>query len=212
MPLPHALAGALLVACVAGCVTEEVRDPAPPRLLDLPETYLAGVYHGVSVFFEVKPEDVPDAAAWMQREGERQLPPIIPEISPGGSETYRVRDLHRVTYENSMFQVGDHRYLRMPQARLYVFKERPGNFSFGYRGQGIVVRSPGPWKPSVYYYPEVEVAKGTTRFKREVVQVGLSTIENLPERGLWLVNGKPYQPDPGRPLEIHTVTRPLRTP
>jgi hypothetical protein len=58
----------------------------------------------------------------------------------------------------------------------------------------------------------VEVAKGTTRFKREVVQVGLSTIENLPERGLWLVNGKPYQPAPGRPHEIHTVTRPLRTP
>jgi hypothetical protein len=207
-PLPLALTGVFLPFLVAGCVTEEVAGGDPPRLLDLPETYLAGVYHEVSMFFEVKPEDVPDAASWMAREGEHQLPPIVPEIAPGGVEVYRVRDLHRVVYRNSMFEVGKHRYLRMPQARLYIFKERPGNFSFAYRGQGIIVRSPGPWKPSVYYYPQMEFHQGTARFTKEVVQVGSSTIENLPDRGLWLVNGKPYHPDATRPLEIQGALRP----
>jgi hypothetical protein len=214
MDLRHcAVLGAVVaLPFLAGCVSEDLNTGAPPRLFEPMGTYPAGAYHGVNLFFEVLPEDVPDAADWMKLEGERRLPPIIPEILPGGVEVYRVRNIHRVLFQNNMFEVGPHRYPPMRQARLYVFKERSGNFSFSFRGQGIVVLSKEPWKPSIYYYPEIEREGRQEKIKREVVKVGFATIENLTDEGKWLVNGRPYFPDPSRPLELDGAVRAPRTP
>ena len=222
----------LLVSFLPGCVSEDVRvgppeGAVPPRLFEPMGTYPAGAYHGVNLFFEVLPSDVPDATDWMgggvpggadpesrdpRGGGEIRLPPIVPEILPGGAEVYRVRDIHRVVFQHSMFQVGPHSYPRKQRARLYVFKERPGNFSFSFRGQGVVVISRERWKPSIYYYPEEEREGRKGRIIREVVQVGFATIENLPDEGQWLVNGRPYFPDPTRPLELDGAVRAPRTP
>jgi hypothetical protein len=193
---------------LAGCVSEDINAGAPPRLFEPMGTYPAGAYHGVNLFFEVLPEDVPDAADWMKLEGERRLPPIIPEILPGGVEVYRVRDLHRVLFQNNMFEVGPHRYPPMRQARLYVFKERRGNFSFSFRGQGIIVLSKEPETPS--YYPTWRHGP-SGQIKREVVRVGFATIENLTTRASGS-NGRPYFPDPSRPLELDGAVRAPRAP
>ena len=198
---------------LSGCVTEQVGPeegggaPRPPRIFDFEPAslYLAGAYHGVNIFFELDPEDAPDAADWMARESDRQLPPIIPEIAPGGREIYRVRDTHRVDYSNSMFVVGENSYVRMPQARLYVFKERSGNFSFTFRGQPIMVPVSRSWTPTLYYYAVEEEDEKSRRVTvvKEVVSVGFARIESFPREGKWLVNGRAFYPESSRgPLQL----------
>ncbi len=209
----HTLCFAILVLSPS-CVTETVEDRLSrplPKILELTTGAIpAGFYHGVQFFFEVEPGDVPDAMAWMlEGTRTRQLPPIFPEIEPGGAEVYRLRDLHEVTFRHNMFETGGYRYPRMPGARLYVFKKRPENFSFSFRGQGIVVPSDVRWAPSIYYYAEEQAldekkgpGKSLVTLTREVLQVGLATIETLPREGVWLVNGRKYLPDTTRPLEL----------
>ena len=141
----------------------------------------------------------------------RQLPPITPEIEPGGREVYRLRDIHRVDYYNSMFEVGGFRYLRMAKARLYVFKRQSGRFSFRFRGQEIAVDAEKAWTPSMYYYAEEEPEARGKKVTREVLQVGLATVENLPAKGYWLVNGKRFIPGTGRPLELESALRAVGT-
>lgn len=199
---------------ICGCVTEPIArkdlPPAPlPRILDLPSGAIpAGFYHGVQLHFEVDPGDVPEAMEWIAARDVRELPPIIPEILPGGQEVYRVRDVHVVEYLHRMFHVGGYRYPVQPGARLYCFKRRTGNFSFGFRGQGIVVPSDVAWNPSIYYYAEFESEgdaasrRRSKRIVREVLQVGLATIETDPVDGTWLVNDRRYIPDTTRPLEL----------
>lgn len=223
--------GSLLLAAAfaAGCVHEDIPDrKAPPiQLFELPEDVLcAGAYHGVTLFFEIdlrategrelRSADLPDVAEWNERERDsdmnfyRQLPPIVPEIAEDGREIYKIRSLHRVDFANSMFEVGGYRYLRMPRARLYVFKQRPaGNFSFSFRGQKVVVPSDRAWTPSLYYYPEEERFEKKTQLVREVVEVGLAKIESLPQDGYWLVNGKKYIPQGQRALELHEAIHAL---
>jgi hypothetical protein len=221
----HLLLAAVPCVLIGGCVTEEVEPDQPvstarpPRLFGFEpaQVYVAGAYHGVNLFFELDPEDVPDAAAWMAEErkprrhrqgvevSDRQLPPVIPEIAPGGREIYRIRDIHRVDYEHSMFTVGEHSYVRMPQARLYVFKERSGNFAFTFRGQPIVVPSGRSWTPTVYYYAVEEEGEGghVVNIEKEVVTVGFASIESIPKEGKWLVNGKAFYPESSRgPLQL----------
>jgi hypothetical protein len=219
------LLAAILPVLLAGCVTEEVGPESavnaakPPRLFgfDPASLHLAGAYHGVNLLFELDPEDAPDVADWMAKEtkdhrarpgmevSDRQLPPIIPEIGAGGHEIYKVRDIHRVDYSRSMFSVGEYSYLRMPQARLYVFKERKGNFSFTFRGQPIVAPAAKSWTPTVYYYSLEDVDEGGrgSNVEKEVVQVGFATIESFPKEGKWLVNGRAFYPESSRgPLQL----------
>jgi hypothetical protein len=179
----------------------------------------AGAYHGVTLFFEIdlqtdpttgdrlRSADLPEVAQWNERERAsgtayyRQLPPLLPEMLPGGVEVYRIRDIHRVEYRNGMFEVGRYRYVPADKSRLYVFKTRR-EFSFRFRGQEVRVPSSLPWTPSVYYYPE-EVAKGPRRvLVREIVQVALARIESYPTEGYWLVNGIKFFPTGDRPLVL----------
>lgn len=234
-PLTRIAMGALLLLLgpVAGCVTETVpvREPPPTvQLLEFPTGVLpAGAYHGVTFFFEIdlqrdgpgdsdlRSSDLPDVAEWNEEERDRrgtfyrQLPPIIPRIAPGGREYYSVRDIHHLEYYNSMFQVGDYRYLRMPRARLYVFKKTSKSFTFHFRGQAIVVPATRAWIPSVYYYAESIRLDNGRLLQKDVVQTGLARIETVPEEGYWLVNGKRYIPSGDRPLELpdalHSVGR-----
>jgi len=220
----QAIVTLVIVFPSAGCVTEEVpeRAPAAARLFDLPAGVLpAGSYHDVTFYFaidlhsvpgdpsRVESNDFPEVAEWTNEERDResafqrQLPPISPEILPDGHEIYRLRNVYRVDFYNSMFEVGGFRYLRMPRARLYVFKKREGNFSFSFRGQPVVVPSEKPWIPSIYYYPEDQRMEGNRRLVRDVLQVGLATVETMPDQGYWLVNGKRFYPDGKRPLELY---------
>jgi hypothetical protein len=222
----------MCAAALMGCVSEEVAAPPAPNvnLFDLPSGVLpAGTYHGVSFFFEidlrVDPEDprklvsddLPELARWAESEREkgqrffRQLPPIVPDLLPGGREVYRVSDIHRVDYVNSMFEVGGYRFLRMPKARLYVFKRRSGPFSFEFRGQKIVIPDNVEWVPSIYYCSQEAAEGGRLLLVREFVQVGLATIESLPQDGYWLVNGRKYFPGSGRPLELYDALHSLGT-
>jgi hypothetical protein len=191
-----------------------VSDPPPapsgPKLFEFPPPGFApaGNYRGVNLFFEIAPGDLPDVEAWIGNERDREsgvnrtLPPIQPEIAADGAEIYRVRDLHRVEFRNGMFEVGGYHYPRAANARLYTLKPRRGNFSFTFRGQTIVVPSDVPWTPSIYYHFDLEEAAGRRPSKREYVDVGLATIETVPESGLWLVDGVRYIPDPSKPLEL----------
>jgi hypothetical protein len=222
--IPARLLAAALVC--GGCVTERVSPERVevPKLLELPESVLpAGAYHGVTFFFEidvrkdfsgtstVESSELPDVAEWMSEEGQLELPPIVPEIAPGGREIYRVRDIHRVDYENTFFQVGGYRYPRQPRARLYVFKKRQGEFNFKFRGQPISVPADKLWIPSIYYYPLEQATEDGRTLVKEVLQLGLSTIETVPEEGYWLMDGKRYYPDTGRPLELHGAIHSIPT-
>lgn len=213
--------GAILVGCgLAGACAARVGSDAFRRapLLELPGNVLpAGAYHGTTFFFEIDlrldpsgrlidSDDIPGLGRWFENEKNkasgyyRELPPIQPEALPDGREVYRLGKVHRVEYANSMFQVGPYRYLRSDKARLYVFKPRR-DFSFRFRGQTVLVPSAEPWTPSVYYYPEEAFEGGRKRIVREVVQVGLSSIEAFPSGGRWLVDGKPFYPS-DRPLVL----------
>lgn len=223
--LGRMLFGTILVGCAlsAGCATPGNPVSAPVRLFDLPANVLsAGAYHGVTLFFEVDlrvdgstrrlvSPDLPELDAWFAKQrdenlGYRQLPPITPEILPDGREIYRLGRLHRVDYANAMFEVGKYRYLKMDQARLYVFKPRSG-FAFRFRGQEVAVPSEKTWIPSIYYFPEEIVEGGQRRTVREVVQVGLSTIELFHAEGRWLVDGKVFYPSGERPLVLRDALR-----
>jgi hypothetical protein len=102
-----------------------------------------------------------------------------------------------------MFLVGGYSFRVRPKARLYVFKSCPGNFTFDLlHGQKIVVASDRTWKPAVYYYPVDEEGPDGRLYTREIVQVGLATIETLPQEGAWLVQGRKVYPDLKRPIEL----------
>jgi len=214
----------VLLTLTTGCVTEApkgARDRSDPFSEPLP----AGSYHGVNLYFEVAPEDRPyeddprTAAEWLEepREGVidllggiGRLPAVLPRIEPGGREVYALAD-HRVVYEHGMFEVGGYRYPRLPGAHLYVYKKRQGNFEFFFRNQRIVVPSDITWIPSVFHSSSDEAAGAGKLLTREVLQVGLATIETEPAAGVWLVNGRRFHPDPLRPLEltgaVHAATR-----
>ena len=200
----------LVVALITGACTVTVERAALPRILEFGHGAIpAGTYHGTGFFFEVGPGDLPDALDWMaNKEGSRQLPPIIPMIEPDGREVYRVRDLHRVDFHHSMYEVGGYRYPLRLSSRLYVFKPREGAFQFSFHNQSVVVPADVLWTPSVYYWTEELEAEGATRpgrrttITRETLQVGLATIETVPTEGIWLVNGRKYVPDVSRPLEL----------
>lgn len=212
---------AIFVGCPLAASCAARGEPEAPRrvpLLELPANVLpAGAYHGTTFFFEIdlrfdpsgqrlESEDIPGLGLWFEKEKNkaagyyRELPPLQPATLPDGTEVYRLGNVHRVEYANSMFQVGGYRYLRSDKARLYVFKPRR-DFSFRFRGQTVTVPSSETWIPSIYYYPEEAFEDGRKRIAREVVQVGLSTIETFPSEARWLVDGKPFYPS-GRPLVL----------
>jgi hypothetical protein len=185
----------------AGCVTEKVVKPAA----GIPPLLRGGAAHNVTLYFEVSPEDVEDVPGAREYiETYRALPPtvIVPEIEPGGRERYRIRKLHDVSFQHNMFVVGGYSYPARPKASLYVYKSCPGNFTFDLRGQTVVVPSDVTWTPAVYYSPIDEEGPDGRLYTREVVQVGLATIEILPQEGAWLVRGRKLYPDRKRPIEL----------
>jgi hypothetical protein len=186
----------LLAALLAGCVTVE----------DFPDTVPAGIFHGVSIFFELKPEDIRDPTERKLFEAEKRAP-VVPEILTDGQETYRVLDLFRVDYHHALFEVGGYRYPQKPNAQLYVFKPTRGDFSFTFHRQVIVVPASVPWSPSAYRYSEEEELPDGRILTHEILQIGLATIETNPKEGTWLVNGKRFYPGPGKPLELPGAIR-----
>ncbi len=219
-PFPSWFVTSLLaVPTLAGCVHEEIPLAGPTaislfkfRVKNPSRIMEAGSYHGTNLFFEIdlKNDLSPD---WVnsQEQLQLQLQFITPKIDRR-REIYEVGKLHRVVLSNARWEVGGYRYLQRQRSRLYVFKEVPGDFSFFFRGQEIVIKSRQPWIPSVYYYfeeAELEAARTGSRrgfarrqVTREVVQVGLSSIELFPRRGVWQVDGKPFHPTADSPLEL----------
>lgn len=191
-----ALLGSLLAA---GCVTETVR---PQR--GFPDTVAAGAVHGVSLYFEVRPGDVPDPEARRQLE-EAQRTLVLPVLDPAtGAEVYRLLDLHEVRYLNNLWEVGGFRYPGRARAQLYVFKPVHGNFEFWLHGQRVLIIGDGVWTPSVYRYEEELPGSEGVIYTSEHLQIGLASIVTDPVTGTWLVNGKRYYPsaDKGKALEL----------
>jgi hypothetical protein len=207
-------------ALAAGCAIEQTSA----------DLLSAGSYHGVSLYFELNPDDRPYAggsqslaqwaeknvepnperkpfvedtwtvAKWMDEIG--RLPPLFFTIERGGREVYRVGNLHQVAYAYRAFEVGGHRYEAKPGAHLYVYKRRDGDFEFLFHEQRIVVPSDISWIPSVYRYALEETAPGGRVLTKEIVQVGFASIETVPSEGAWLVNGRRFSPDPDRTLTL----------
>lgn len=210
-----------------GCVTETVPEepPAGTPLFSFPlknpsRLMEAGSYHGTILFFEIDlQKDLSPEWATGHEELQLQLPFIVPKIDRQ-REIYEVGGIHTVVLRGARWEVGDHRFPLRDRSRLYVFKEIPGAFRFSFRGQEIVVESERSWIPAVYYYleetdleaeaPSERRPRTTARRRqvtREVVQVGVSTIELFPQRREWLVNGNPFDFDPERPLFLKGSVR-----
>ncbi|MCH2375466.1 MAG: hypothetical protein MK538_14860 [Planctomycetes bacterium] len=212
-----------LLTMTSGCVSEQVdiqqfpgvtslfrfRVTYPTRVLD------AGSYHGTNLFFEMDVEK--DLRLYEPADTPLQLPPITPRISTA-REVYDVGSLHRVELAFGRWHVGAHRYTARNRSRLYIFKHQRGDFTFSFRGQEIVVRDDYGWTPSIYYYleeKELDIRSPVSRnapertsdrptrhhqIVREVLQVGMTTIEVQTDNGTWHVNGRPYEPDLDRSL------------
>lgn len=152
-----------------------------------------------------------------------KLPPVTPTIS-GGKEVYRVGSIHHVELYQGRWEVGAHRYPTQNRSRLYIFKRQTGDFTFFFRGQELVVKTKQSWIPSLYYHSEQEEIEdaGTKRVRaggtyrrggrkrlrvvREIVQVGLSTIELEPRTGKWTVNGRSFTPADG-PVRLYGAVK-----
>ncbi len=212
---------------VAGCVTEVIpmKSPRGPTLFSFPVSgssrlMEAGSYKGTNLFFEIdlKRDLSPD---WVNTHEELPLQlQFIPPKVDRRREIYEVGKLHTVVLNNSRWEVGQHRYPRRDRSRLYVFKSVPGEFKFTFRGQEIVVESKRRWIPSVYYYfeetalePDNPTRRGRPsaiqrrQISREVVQIGISTIELFPDRRAWRLNGIPFEFDPESPLVLRGSVR-----
>jgi len=196
---------------VSGCVIEKSDFEKSRSPGDIPDLLSAGSYHGVSLLFELAPEDRPypepqnprdpqTVADWWNHIG--SLPPVFPTIERGGREVYTVGNVHQVIYEHVSFEVGGYRYRARPGAHLYVYKRRDGDFEFLFHNQPIVVPSDISWIPSVYHYSLQEAAPSGKVLTHEILQVGFASIETLPAEGAWLVNGRKFFPDSAGPLTL----------
>ncbi len=220
--LEKAAVGFGIAIAVTACVYDEIPDRGdtvplfsfpvrhPSRLLS------AGTFHGTQLFVELDlKNDIEPRGYLTDAKYDERMAPIVPRISET-AETYRIGahrvDLHRATWIVSSDDPHDSRaapfrYPMRPLSRLYLFKEVPGEFTFYFRGQRIVVPSNRPWRPSIHYYygtRHVNTEGSAVRLARfwEVVQIGESTIEREPHRATWNVGGQRFTPREGESLRI----------
>ena len=155
-----ALAAPLGCLLIAGCVTTFDPVPSPdfvaaihfPAATSLVEARL--VLHETRLHFETE----------RKLDGTLADKPSFEQI-PGEIESYRVgyadedaAGKHVLQYATGSFVVGGIRYPAARGARLFVFRERKGSFSFGIDSKTFVVQRPAneSWKPAILFREVLE--------------------------------------------------------
>jgi hypothetical protein len=192
----HATLAALVALAAAGCVIEKVETERETfKLFEFPDIDHSsidfGTYHGVSIWLELNPQvDLKDD----------QFLAYIAEWE-SASELYRLGDLYTITYAHGMFEAGGARYPARQGSRLYLFKPRQRPFPFSFRGQPIIVEGAGVWSPAIYF--QVEKGSGPAGiWQAETLRIGSSTLRADSRERHWLLNDRPFEPNPSRPLRL----------
>jgi hypothetical protein len=217
---PRSLLLAVLVLC--GCVREVIEPewPAKPKALDFESFDLRGELrsigqpHGVNVIVELAAEDLPDKRARELFREDQYRPTIF--VEPDGTETWRAGP-HQVSFASGRLRAGPFVYTLADNAKLFLFKERVGDFTFQLHQQRIVLRAEGRWSPAIYY-SIVDVLPDGTPFERgraksrtivtypvESLRIGARRITVDARTGGWKLDGQPYAPDPDRDLLLEGV-------
>ena len=215
---------ALTMGC--GCVRETVSSGNRPKILDfsgsLASTGLwpVGFPHGVNLIAELGDSDLSkDERQRLHRDLYRAQP-----YRDGAGEIWKIGKPHELVYSNGRFQVGGFSYTPRKRSKLFLFKERSGDFSFRFHQQEIIVKARRSWSPSLFYSTVKLSADGSaleTRRPRsrsrtsrqtvwigEILQVGPTTIRVDPRHGgSWTINDRNYRPHADRPLVLEGVVR-----
>jgi hypothetical protein len=193
----HAFASLAVVAGTLSCVTETTKeDPSRPWFLEFSAEHnlvQCGVYHSATFMLECD-----------RTESSRQL--YLPDIQvdpKDGAEVIRICGCHEIRFRLGRFHVAHATYTPERGSILYVFKERQGDFAFRFHTQPLVIEAAGRWVPSLLYSTEsVSDARSGLVWPKETLRIGSTTIQTDSRSGEWLVDGKPFQPDPSSVLTI----------
>ncbi len=239
---------ALLIALLStvqlvttSCIREEIEDrPQRPKPLEFESFGLQsplrpiGNPRGVNLIAELSSRDIrahheklrkhwDDEVRRKLDEGEYQATMFIED----DIEVWRAGP-HQVAYQHGRFLVDGLTYTRAPYAKLFLFKERTGDFRFRFHEQVVTVEVDGKWKPSVYYSIQNVTADGTPmsevrkreRSQRvgasslptvhrtyaiERVEIGQRVIQVDARTRSWKVDGKLYRPSAQKTLILEGV-------
>ena len=215
-----------IIAC--GCVRETVSTSSRPKILDFSDSirntalWPVGFPHGVNLIVELADGD-------LKKVDQKRLHQDLYRAQPyrrGAAEVWIIGKQYELTYSNGRFQTGDFSYTTRKRSRLFLFRERSGDFNFRFHAQDIIIKAGRKWKPSMLY-STVEFTsedesssplggKPSKRSRRrkqtvwlgEILQIGTTTIRVDPRHGgSWTINDRNYRPNPGRPLVLEGIVR-----
>ena len=218
----------LALAMGCGCVRETISSVNRPKILDFSDSITStglwpvGFPHGINLIAELGDEDLTrDERERLHRDLYRAQP-----YRDGRAEVWKIGRPHELVYSNGRFQVGGFNYTPRKRSKLFLFKERSGDFSFRFHHQKIIVKARRSWKPSVFYNtvelspqdsdpgaPRTRPARRSrvrkqTVWMGEILQVGPTVIRIDPRHGgSWTVNDRNYRPYADRPLILEGVVR-----
>ncbi len=236
------------LAFLPGCTTtieKSVQPEGEEALLTFPDAKVCivespQVLHEVKFYFEMErlpQKDEEPVFGWLvDLPGEEYIagygdnPRIEEALAPGGqpraSLIQEPEGTHRFSYDHGMFVVGGFRYPAERNGEIILFRERPGPFTFKFRGRRITIERSSPWKPAVLYRlnreetagraddvsPEKQVSprsrqrirsrRATTRVLGEEVQVGPHRIVVVPGKSAWTVGDYQIEAPPGSSIVI----------
>ena len=209
-----------------GCIRETISTSSRPKILDFSDSirntalWPVGFPHGVNLIVELADGD-------LKKADQKRLHQDLYRAQPyrrGTAEVWIIGNQYELTYSNGRFQTGDFSYTARKRSRLFLFRERPGDFSFRFHEQDIVIKAGRKWKPSllystVEYTSATESSRGVKPSRRsrprkqtvwlgEILQIGTTTIRVDPRHGgFWTINERNYRPNPGRPLVLEGIVR-----
>ena len=161
-----AISMALLCAAVLlnGCTsTGPAAGDAGSPLLDFPDAKAlirsSNIIHEVKLFLEM------DRPARRDSKGIEIEEPMLGRINEPGevyaagwpnpksppSRPDMVKRLHRFSYQNGMFTIGDFRYPAEQNALLFILLERKGALTFLFHGRKVTVERRDAWTPAILW-------------------------------------------------------------
>ena len=215
-----------ILAC--GCVRETVSTGSRPKILDFSDSirttalWPVGFPHGVNLIVELADGD-------LKKTDQERLHKDLYRAQPyrrGTAEVWIIGKQYELTYSNGRFQTGDFSYTARKRSKLFLFRERPGDFRFRFHEQEIIIKASKSWKPALLYsifeFSPPGTDPGTRRGRPsnrsrgrkktvwlgEILQIGTTTIRVDPRNGgSWSINDRNYRPNPGRPLVLEGIVR-----
>jgi hypothetical protein len=215
-PLPSTA----LALALWGCASQSSLAPGASQveLIQFPGgKYLvisSHILHEVHLFFEM------DRPAGKDEQPQLDRPPggeIYTAGFPGESPAAH----HRFAYEEGNFEVGGFRYPAERNGLLFILKDRPGPFTFLFRGRRVTIERGGKWKPAVLYRAvevkeeispppaaqgrrrsRVTTRRTVSRVVQEDLQAGPHHIVAPSDSSEWTVNGLKVSAPPGASIAI----------